>query len=585
MEIKDPFKGRSPEEAIMYWRYNPVEAANDIFGTYDPDWYLAPLQRIVLKNRWTHTTEYDVLSRGTGKTFLNALTASLKCMLFPGHRVGLIAPSFRQSKMVFEEVRKLWLKSPLFQQSCEPHITPESCTMKFKAAPGRNPSHLEALPLGSDGAKIRGARFFTVVADEAAQIDNDILNTVVRGFLATSENPGARAKFMAEQRAKIARGEMSEADLIRPDDNTFIASSTAFYQYNHLWQRVQGVMDEVLTPLKQYQIANQCSQEQALKALPHIRLAGGPLNGGQIPYRVMSNGRKCLTAFTYLDPPEGFMNLATIEESRAEMTDYVFRMEYEAFFPPDSEGFFRRQLLDAARSHNLFSCHLIPEKGLEYVMGIDPARTHDNFAISIFAVDNVNRMIMLVRVLTWNKKNFPEMARNVRRLIKQYKIKYFEMDAGGGGTTIRDLLANRENCPPGEKLILERDFDEHRALVGERMLGPLVQFSDSQWCHDANFNLLSGIQHGLMKIASVPANVGNVLWTPELEDADEEMEGALLEMSSIIVTSAGSRMHWDTPTKNQRKDRYSAVLIGYNAALKVLKDGARGPQLAMGFWQ
>lgn len=580
-------KSVNQEQLILEWRDHPVEAARDILGVE-----LDRHQKLVLNSRWQHTTEYDVLSRGCGKTFLGAVTGVLRCILYPGHRVGFIGPSFRQSKMIFAEVEKLWEKSHVFQQCVHDHPkkSPESCYIKFSSAPGRSGSWLEALPIGTDGGKIRGARFYDVYADELAQMDNDVLNVVVRGFLATSANPMERVSFIADQRAKIAAGLMTEDQLVLPENNKFIGSSTAYYQYNHLWTRVQTVIDEVTSTVKKYCIENRdangnnVDRETALRRLPHIKLLGGSLNEGQLPHRIISNGRKAVTAFTYHDPSEGFMNLETIKESRAEMSDYQFRMEYEAYFPPDSEGFYRRSLLDAARRHGEFCCQLGPRNGMLYTMGIDPARSNDNFAISIFEVDTITRRINLVRVLTWNKKNFPEMHQNVRKLIKLYGIEYFEMDGQGGGTTIRDLLASKESLPPGERLILERELEEHKILIGDRILGKLIQFSSGNWVHDANHNLLSGLQHGRLRIAALPENVPNIIWTPELEEADIELESALVEISSIVTSQAGDRIHWDTPTKTQRKDRYSSILIGYNAALKILGDSAGGKKLAMGGW-
>ena len=36
-------------------------------------------------------------------------------------------------------------------------------------------------------------------------------------------------------------------------------------------------------------------------------------------------------------------------------------------------------------------------------------------------------------LLAFNKKSFPEMHKRIRELIRIYKMKYFQMDAGGGG--------------------------------------------------------------------------------------------------------------------------------------------------------
>jgi hypothetical protein len=186
------------EQLVLFWRENPCQAAEDIFGVE-----LDNHQRIVVKSRWTHSSEIDILSRGTGKTFLGGLHAGLRGILYPGNRIGLIAPSFRQSKLLFSEVEKLYERSPLFQESLvrAPAKTADSCYCKFRAAEGQIGSYIEALPLGADGAKIRGSRFWEVIADEAAQIDPIVLNTVVRGFLATSQDPMANVRLMRELEA------------------------------------------------------------------------------------------------------------------------------------------------------------------------------------------------------------------------------------------------------------------------------------------------------------------------------------------------------------------------------------------------
>jgi len=259
---------------------------------------------------------------------------------------------------------------------------------------------------------------------------------------------------------------------------------------------------------------------------------------------------------------------------------------HNCYFPPDSEGFFRRSVIDNARNQAEFGIVLKPRKGCLYAMGVDPARTSDNFSIAIFEIDPDAAVIRLVRVASWNKKDFPLCHRLTRQLIKDYEVEYFEMDAGGGGTTIRDLLASEENCPDGQKLILEQDFDEHKLKTGTRILGPLIQFSCYQWVHDANHNLLSGLQHGKLKIAAkspMPIAPWNI-WSAELEEAEEEMERALSEWASVVTTPLGSRLHWDTPTKTMRKDRYSAILIGFNAALRVLGENNKPTKLAAGFW-
>jgi hypothetical protein len=566
-------KSVNAEALIVHWRNDPVAAAEDIFGIE-----LDQHQRVVLQQMWFLDTQFNILSRGCGKTFLSAVCASLEGILKPSYRVGLIGPSYRQAKFLWAEVEKLWEISPIFQEATvkAPAITPEKCYIKFKSAPGRTGSVIEALPMGSDGGKIRGARYFSVYPDEAAQIDGQVLDIVVRGFMATSANPMERVRILREQRALVEQGLLTEDQVLRPPANKMVYSTTAFYQYNHIWERLSRLMDALKHGKR--------NADRGKGGNPaDYTFRGAELNGGQIPHKVMADKQKGLCAFTCLDPSEGFINMDSIREAKRDMSEYQFLMEYFALFPPDSEGFFRRSLLDAARQHRQFGPIHEPRPGMLYTMGVDPARTGDNFAIAIFEIDLDTDTIRLVKVISWNKKDFPLCHKYVRYYKKLYKMDFFKMDAGGGGTTVRDLLANQDLCPSGEKPILEIDFDEHRALRGDRHLGPLCQFSNYQWVHDANNNLLSGLQHGQLKIASKPPLPGQIV-LPIDDEADDEMEKALSEWASIITIKAGQRMRWDTPTETMRKDRYSAILIGYDAALTVLGDRKRPKTLSGGFW-
>lgn len=567
------------EKQIQYWRANPVQAALDIFGAADPDFDLDRPQRAIIQSRWTHQYELDILGRGMGKTFLNAVTAWLQAILYPGQRVGLVAPSFRQSKMIWAEVEKLWEISPILQECVAhgPSITPEKCYVKLKSAPGRVGSVIEALPMGTDGAKIRGARYYFVIADELAQIDENVLDIVVGGFLATSQNPMRKAKLLRRLKAQLEAGQITqeEYETLKQGGNRFIGSTTAFYQYNHVWKRVQNLIAKIYDA--------KASGLRRGDNTDHLVVKGGALNGGQMPARYLSDGKDALCVFPFWDMVEGFMDMESVERQRRIMSDYLFRMEYCCYFPPDSEGFFRRSLLDAARHHNRFSPRLRPVSGVEYVMGIDPARTGDHFAVSLVEVDTQLRQMRLVRVWAWKNKPFPDAHREVRNLIREFRVKLIKMDSGGGGTTIRDLLADHRSCPPGEHLILEQEKPEHLALNGERILAPLVEFSKYEWVKDTNEGLKSALEHGIMLIAAHPPVPGEI-WVPECDEADKEIEETIVEMSSVITKSTGSRISWDTPTKNQRKDRYSATLLAYDAARTLLGNLDNPNDLAQGFW-
>lgn len=261
-----------------------------------------------------------------------------------------------------------------------------------------------------------------------------------------------------------------------------------------------------------------------------------------------------------------------------------------SLFPADSDGFFPMSVLDKARLHGEFACceSLKKEDGWINIMACDPARSGDNFAIAIVRANKETKKIRLVRVFTYNKKPFPFMHLEIRKLLNQFSINELVIDSGGGGRTIRDLLADKGACPPGEDIILQIDFEEHRYLKGKKILR-LVEFSDYEWLSNANNNMLLGLQNGTFQIASEKGKLKNISGDYDENSIEEEMrreiDRTIEEIQNIVVTRTNvGRMHWDTPHRNQRKDRYSAVLMGYDAAYYYIDNLTKPQKLISGFW-
>lgn len=77
---------------IGFYRQHPCVAVYDLFGVD-----LAPIQRLVFRDMWFKNYVIAIASRGLGKTYLLGLLATLSALLYPGNRIGLIGPVFRQS--------------------------------------------------------------------------------------------------------------------------------------------------------------------------------------------------------------------------------------------------------------------------------------------------------------------------------------------------------------------------------------------------------------------------------------------------------------------------------------------------------
>jgi len=80
------------KELIRFYRQHPCTAAYELLRV-DFD----VIQRMVFRDMWFKNYVITVASRGFGKTFMLGTLAALTALLYPGNRIGLIGPAFRQS--------------------------------------------------------------------------------------------------------------------------------------------------------------------------------------------------------------------------------------------------------------------------------------------------------------------------------------------------------------------------------------------------------------------------------------------------------------------------------------------------------
>jgi hypothetical protein len=90
--------------------------------------------------------------------------------------------------------------------------------------------------------------------------------------------------------------------------------------------------------------------------------------------------------------PKGFMDDKQVSRAKATIHTGIYNMEYAACFVNDSEGFFRRSLIESCVAsdinpikHNerpiVFDAAVKGNANLSYVYGVDPASEKDNFSI------------------------------------------------------------------------------------------------------------------------------------------------------------------------------------------------------------
>lgn len=557
--FKDPY-----EEFAHLCLSNLGWAAKCLIGK--GDFELLPFQTAVLNTLWHKKFPILLMSRGLGKSFLLAVYAILRATLdqtsTSGSKIVLVSASFRQTKMIMDTIENLISRSPLLLSCCEYNDVILKSNDMWTIKIGN--STIVALPLG-DGQRIRGIRATDVLADEFAAIPEEIFDVVVQGFASVNQNPVEKVRALWRRKKAKELGAIMDEKAI--GGNRIIRSGSASYQFNHFYatyQRYKKIIDNRLVGF---------GRDEKVKAILGENIPGDM----HIDYH-----NHAVIQLPYTAAPDGYMDKATIGEASTRMSKDHFAMEYLAQFITDSVGFFKASAIEAAtpklEDELYFEIELEGEPGDVYVMGLDPARINDDFGLFILKVTETGYKI--VYAYKWEKKNFGEISKEIRRLFKVFNIKRIGIDQGGGGTAIKDNLQTPELIPTGELPFW--DIEEDSISPGVKVLD-MINYMGT-WLKSANYDLAADIDN---KRLLFPYCAATKSINPKIQERVEEIFGIILECKNqlrnieVTYTEKNEVEHFDVPMsmkKTAKKDLYSALLIAAYEARQIKAANVRLPR-------
>ncbi len=307
--------------------------------------------------------------------------------------------------------------------------------------------------------------------------------------------------------------------------------------------------------------------------------------------------------------PEGFLKEDYIAGIRASMHTALYHMEYGCIFKKDSMGFYRRSLIENATTNKPlmlpggeeveFTPLLRGMSGHDYIMGIDPAAEHDNFAIIILEVHPTHRRI----VYCWatNKKDFNKRrqagqvqeneyysfcGRKIKQLIKDFRIVRIEIDAGGGGTAVGGCLMNQDLLEENDTPIYEIKNVITPNLTDTEPGLHILHYvkATTEWNSQANHQMKSDLENKRLlfpkfdimsiDIAQATDQIAGLNFD-NMEDNTINIENLKDEMTNITISETPTgKERFDIPQKREsvpdsgrkkitslRKDRFSALLM------------------------
>jgi hypothetical protein len=556
---------------------------------------LHPMQVLILQEFWIRAFPMYIASRGWGKSFLLALYSLLRCTFYPGTKIVIVGAAFRQSKIIFEYMETMWRNSPILRSIYNgnddgPRRDVDRCTIRL------GDSWTIAVPMG-DGSKIRGLRAHIIIADEFASISPDIYETVVSGFAAVSASPIQNVKEQAKRAAMLEAGLWNEdLEILNTKmGNQAIISGTADYSFKHFaqyWNRYKGIIESK---------GNKQKLEELFKGEVPDNFNWKDYSIIRIPYELI---------------PKGFMDDKQVSRAKATIHSGIYNMEYGACFTADSNGFFKRSLIESCvvteqnpvvinTTPIIFDPITVGNASKQYVYGIDPASEQDNFSIIILEVYQDHARV--VYCWTTNRTNFKDRqktglvkeydfygfcARKIRNLMKTFPCARIGMDAQGGGVAIEEALHDPSKLEEGETLLWpiinydkSKDTDDQ---PGQHLI-ELVQFAKADWTSQANHGLRKDLEDKTLLFPrfdsltlglALDSEGKDILGTDLTDNLYDTLSECILEieelkneLTTIVMTQTSTgpnaRDRWDTPEVKMpngkkgrlRKDRYSSLVI------------------------
>lgn len=158
---------------LAYYRYYMDRFAEDILG-----FKLYPFQKFTLRCMGRYKEMISIWSRGLSKSFTSALASVCIAILYPGSKIGISAPTGKQSrKLIVEKIIGEMMNSDTVKNEVENF----SGSSNTPSVTFKNGSEIFSIVLGikADGDSARGSRCNILIIDEAAHVKDDLIGSVL----------------------------------------------------------------------------------------------------------------------------------------------------------------------------------------------------------------------------------------------------------------------------------------------------------------------------------------------------------------------------------------------------------------------
>ena len=394
-------------ERAGYYRENLDKFCYDFLQITNLKWF----QKILLWAMDKHDNTLLLACRGLGKTYICALFAVCRAILYPGEQILCVSATFKQSKnLILKITDDFMLNSPLLRSEILKCSTGQNdCYIQFKSG-----SMIKAITATESS---RGFRSHVILVDESRLIPPNVVSSILRPMNATPRQPG----FMKNPKYSYLAEMPKEVYL-----------TSAWYSMSDLYTQAKSYAANMLDPNLSYFVAD-------------------------LPYQISIR--------------EGLLMRQQIlnEMTEATFSDIIFMMEREGkFYGSAADALFDYKVLNDRRilpdclfplEYYRMNSVKIPEKKKDEIriLSVDIAlmgskkRDNDATCITIHSaiptssndyVDNI------VYVESQEGLLAEDLGLLILREFYQYNCDYIAIDGSGVGQPIVDYLIYSDRYDP-----------------------------------------------------------------------------------------------------------------------------------------
>ena len=526
-------------ERAGYYRENLDRFCYDFLGITNLKWF----QKILLWAMDKHDNTLFLACRGLGKTYICALFAVCRAILYPGEQILSVSATFKQSKNLIQKITDdFMLKSPLLRSEILKYSAGQNdCYIQFKSG-----SIIKAITATESS---RGFRSHIILVDESRLIPPNVVSSILRPMNATPRQPGYMKNPEYSHLAEMPKE---------------VYLTSAWYSMSDLFEQAKSYAANMLDPNLSYFIVD-------------------------LPYQISIR--------------EGLLMRQQIlnEMTEATFSDIIFMMEREGkFYGSAADALFNYKILNERRilTDCLYPLEYyrensikIPEKQKNElrILSVDIAlmgskkRDNDATCITIHSaiptpsndyIDNI------VYVESQEGLLAEDLGLLILREFYQYDCDFIAIDASGVGQPIVDYLIYSDRYDPVYNTTYSCLNCANNPEIAERCkvkTAPKVIYAikaSAKSNNDMYLALRAGFQNGYVNMLMSEVNIEDHLSKTRGYSKLNEKQKAYMVLpylqTTLMINELINLQHETTGAtikvkerSGMRKDRVSSCMYGY----------------------